>query len=62
MSLRHARRGGPRGPLRPVHAERRSGYVSYILGAPEFVNQSFAGLFADGVPSVTPLVVKRDGP
>ena len=35
-------------------------WVSYIVGAPEFVNRSFAGLFADGVPSVTPLVVKRD--
>ena len=37
-------------------------YVSYILGAPALVNQSFAGLFADGVPPVTPLVVKRDAP
>ena len=37
-------------------------WVSYIVGAPELVNRSFAGLFADGVPSVTPLVVKRDGP
>ena len=37
-------------------------YVSYILGAPEFVNEDFRALFADGVPSVTPLVVKRDGP
>ena len=37
-------------------------YVSYILGAPEFVNRSFAGLFADGVPALTPLTVKSDGP
>ena len=37
-------------------------WVSHIVGAPELVNRSFAGLFADGVPSVTPLVVKRDGP
>ena len=37
-------------------------YVSYILGPPEFVNEDFRALFADGVPSVTPLVVKRDGP
>ena len=35
-------------------------WVSYIVGAPEFVNRSFAGLFADGVPSATPLVGKRD--
>ena len=45
-----------------VYTLNEGEYVSYILGAPEFVNQSFAGLFADGVPSVTPLVVKRDGP
>ena len=37
-------------------------WVSYILGAPEFVNRSFAALFADGVPSATPLVGKRDAP
>ena len=37
-------------------------YVSYIVGAPEFVNRSFAGLFADGVPALTPLVGKRDAP
>ena len=35
-------------------------WVSYIVGAPEFVNRSFASLFADGVPSATPLVGKRD--
>ena len=37
-------------------------WVSYIVGAPEFVNRSFAALFADGVPSATPLVGKRDAP
>ena len=37
-------------------------YVSYILGAPEFVNEGFAGLFADGVPSLTPLIAKSEGP
>ena len=37
-------------------------YVSYILGAPEFVNREFGELFADGVPPVTPLTVKSDGP
>ena len=35
-------------------------WVSYILGAPEFMNRSFRELFINGVPSVTPLVVKRD--
>ena len=37
-------------------------WVSYIVGAPELVNRSFAALFADGVPSATPLVGKRDAP
>ena len=48
--------------LAALYALNDGVWVSYIVGAPEFVNQSFAGLFADGVPSVTPLVVKRDGP
>ena len=33
-------------------------YVSYILGAPDFVTAAFRELFADGLPAVTPLVVK----
>ena len=37
-------------------------YVSYILGAPDFVNGDFRALFADGVPALTPLTVKSDGP
>ena len=37
-------------------------YVSYTLGAPEFVNEDFQALFADGVPALTPLTVKSDGP
>ena len=35
-------------------------WVSYILGAPEFVNRSFRELFADGLPVATPLVAKSD--
>ena len=35
-------------------------WVSYILGAPEFVNRSFRELFADGLPVATPLVGKSD--
>ena len=35
-------------------------WVSYILGAPEFVNRSFRELFTDGVPVATPLVGKRN--
>ena len=37
-------------------------YVSYILAAPEFVNRGFRELFPEGLPAITPLVVKRDGP
>ena len=35
-------------------------WVSYIVGAPEFVNGEFRELFADGLPVATPLVGKRD--
>ena len=37
-------------------------YVSHILGAPEFVNEDFLALFAGGVPALTPLTVKSEGP
>ena len=37
-------------------------YVSYTLGAPEFVNEDFRALFADGVPALTPLTVQSEGP
>ena len=36
--------------------------MSYILGAPEFVNADFRALFPDGLGSVTPLVVKHEPP
>ncbi len=35
-------------------------YVSYILGAPEFVNRGFSALFPDGLAAATPLVIKGD--
>ena len=37
-------------------------YVSYILGAPEPVNEEFVALYADGVPALTPLIAKSEGP
>ena len=37
-------------------------YMSYIVGAPDFVNRSFQELYPDGVPSVTPLIAGSDGP
>ena len=35
-------------------------YVPYILGAPEFVNESFVALFPEGLAPVTPLIAKSD--
>ena len=37
-------------------------YVSYILGAPDFVNAGFLELFPDGLPPITPLVAGSNGP
>ena len=36
-------------------------FVSYILGAPDFVTQPFRDLFADGLPLMTPLVARSEG-
>ena len=36
-------------------------FVSYILGAPAFVNQPFRDLFAGGLPLMTPLVARSEG-
>ncbi len=37
-------------------------WVSFILGAPEFANAGFRELFADGLPSITPLVARSEEP
>ena len=37
-------------------------YVPYILGAPGFVNEAFAALYADGLPALTPLIARSEGP
>ena len=42
--------------------EQGGAYVSYILGAPEFVNRQFAELYTEAVPAATPLTVRSDGP
>ena len=44
-----------------VYALAGGEYVSYILGALEFVNERFRELFADGLPAPTPLVAKSEG-
>ena len=43
--------------LYALHGE----WVSYVPGTPDFVNQPFPGLFAEDLPSITPLVVRRGG-
>ena len=37
-------------------------FVSYIIGAPDFVNQPFKDRHTDGLPQIAPLVAKSDGP
>ena len=44
------------------YALRDGAYVSYILGAPDFVNREFRELYAHGLPAVTPLVAGSSGP
>ena len=36
--------------------------MSYILSAPAFVTQPFRDLFAGGLPPMTPLVARSEGP
>ncbi len=45
-----------------LYALHEGEYVPYILGAPAFVNSSFSELHADGVPVLTVLTVRSDGP
>ncbi len=48
--------------VKALYALEGGAYVSYILGAPEFVNRSFRELFADGLPPMTPLIARGEGP
>ena len=45
-----------------LYALSEGEFVSYILGAPGFVNARFVELFAGGVPPMTPLVARSEGP
>ena len=45
-----------------LYALHEGVYVSYILGAPDFVNAGFVELFPDGLPPITPLIVGSNGP
>ena len=44
-----------------LYALQEGVYLSYILGAPAFVNQPFGNVFADGLPFMTPLVARSEG-
>ena len=37
-------------------------WVSYIVGAPGFVNERFGELYAEGLPAPTPLIAQSEGP
>ena len=45
-----------------LYALHEGEFVPYILGAPDFVNQRFRDLFLEGVPAITALVAKSEGP
>ena len=45
-----------------LYALSEGEFVSYILGAPDFVTQPFRDLFADGLPLMTPLVARSGAP
>ena len=45
-----------------LYALHEGEFVSYILGAPDFVNRSFFDLYPGGLPALTPLVAYSDSP
>ena len=45
-----------------LYALHEDVYVSYIFGAPDFVNAGFLELFPDGLPPIAPLVAGSNGP
>ena len=44
-----------------LYALSEGEFVSYILGAPDFVTQPFRDLFDEGLPLMAPLVVRSEG-
>ena len=45
-----------------LYALHKGIYISYILGAPDFVNREFNELFPGGLPVMAPLVAGSNGP
>jgi len=48
--------------IKALWTTRNGAWVSYILGAPDFVNRAFRELYPDGVPADTPLLAISEGP
>ena len=48
--------------IKALYATWGGDFVSYVLGAPDFVNRAFRELYPDGVPANTPLLATSDGP
>ena len=48
--------------IKALWTTRNGAWISYRLGAPDFVNRAFRELFADGVPANTPLLAISEGP
>ncbi|MCY4616437.1 MAG: cadherin-like beta sandwich domain-containing protein [Chloroflexi bacterium] len=48
--------------VKALYATQGGDFVSYILGAPDFVNRAFREIYPDGVPANTPLLATSDGP
>ena len=45
-----------------LYVSHQGEYVPYILGAPAFVNEAFVALYPEGLPALTPLIAKSEGP
>ena len=45
-----------------VYVPHEGDYLPYILGAPDFVNAPFRELYPDGLPALTPLIARSEGP
>ena len=58
MSWRAARESAD---VTALYALSEGEFVSYILGAPDFVTRASVDLFADGLPLMTPLVARSEG-
>ena len=54
--------GAPSPGVTALYALSVGEFVSYIVGTPDFVNQRFHELYADGLSPISPLVARSAGP